>query len=101
MEHQELYTIRRSEDRDQNGVLELDSPNKDARRSYFGRALIGAVIETSFLALTATDPTRPDRVLGFAAFDSSPPGELADFTCYPTFLEHKFELPTVRTFSIS
>ncbi|KAL3662334.1 hypothetical protein V7S43_012661 [Phytophthora oleae] len=98
MEHQELYAIRRSEDRDQNGVLELDSPSKDARRSYFGRALLGAVIETSFLALTATDPTRPDRVLGFAAFDSSPSGELAEFTCYPAFLEHKFELPTASAF---
>ncbi|POM71218.1 Adenylate kinase [Phytophthora palmivora] len=98
MDHPELYTIRRSEDGDQNGVLELDSPNKDARRSYFGRTLLGAVIETSFLALTALDPTRPERVLGFAAFDSSPPGELAEATCYPTFLEHKFDLPPASAF---
>jgi adenylate kinase len=96
MDHPELYAIRRSEDHDQNGVLELDSPSKDARRAYFGRALLGAVIETSFLALTATDPTRPERVLGFAAFDSAPSGELADLTCYPAFLEHKLELPPVR-----
>ncbi|KAG2522644.1 hypothetical protein JM18_005971 [Phytophthora kernoviae] len=93
MDSQEPYFIRRSEDSDQNGVLELDAPSKDARRVYFGRALLGAVIETSFLSLTATDPTRPDRMLGFAAFDSSPPGELADAACYPAFLEHKFDLP--------
>ncbi|OWZ21862.1 Adenylate kinase [Phytophthora megakarya] len=98
MDHSELYTIRRSEDIDQNGVLELDSPNKDARRSYFGRALLGAVIETSFLALTATDPTRPERVLGFAAFESFPPGELAEATCYPAFLEYKFDLPPASAF---
>ncbi|KAG7378070.1 hypothetical protein PHYPSEUDO_010587 [Phytophthora pseudosyringae] len=98
MEHAELYAIRRSEDRDQNAVLELDSPSKDARRAYFGRALLGAVIETSFLALTATDPTRPERVLGFAAFDSSPPGELAEAACYPAFLEHKFDLPPASAF---
>ncbi|KUF90701.1 hypothetical protein AM587_10016303 [Phytophthora nicotianae] len=98
MDHPELYAIRRSEHGDQNGVLELDSPSKDARRSYFGRALVGAAIETSFLALTATDPTRPERVLGFAAFDSSPPGELADAACYPAFLEHKFDLPPASAF---
>ncbi|KAG6584602.1 adenylate kinase [Phytophthora cinnamomi] len=98
MDHAELYSIRRSEDGDQNGALELDSPSKDARRSYFGRALLGAVIETSFLALTATDPTRPDRVLGFAAFDSAPSGELNDTSCYPAFLEHKFELPPASAF---
>ncbi|KAL4101477.1 hypothetical protein PRIC1_005229 [Phytophthora ramorum] len=98
MDHQELYAIRRSEDRDQNGVLELDSPSKEARRTYFGRALLGAVIETSFLALTATDPARPDRVLGFAAFDNSPSGELADAACYPAFLEHKFDLPPPSAF---
>ncbi|KAG3025836.1 hypothetical protein PC121_g8193 [Phytophthora cactorum] len=98
MDHPELYAIRRSEHGDQNGVLELDSPSKDARRSYFGRALLGAVIETSFLALTATDPTRPERVLGFAAFDSSPSGELAEAACYPAFLEHKFDLPPASAF---
>ncbi|KAE9098018.1 hypothetical protein PF010_g15732 [Phytophthora fragariae] len=98
MDHTELYSIRRSEDRDQNGVLELDSPSKDARRSYFGRALLGAVIETSFLALTASDPTRPERVLGFAAFDTCPSGELNDVSCYPAFLEHKFELPPASAF---
>ncbi|KAF4044691.1 Adenylate kinase domain-containing protein [Phytophthora infestans] len=98
MDHAELYAIRRSEHGDQNGVLELDSPTKEARRSYFGRALLGAVIETSFLALTATDPTRPERVLGFAAFDSSPPGELNAAACYSAFLEHKFELPQASSF---
>lgn len=98
MDHAGLYSIRRSEDRDQSGVLELDSPSKDARRSYFGRALLGAVIETSFLALTATDPTRPERVLGFAAFDNSPSGELNDVSCYPAFLENKFELPPASAF---
>ncbi|RLN88671.1 hypothetical protein BBJ28_00009095 [Nothophytophthora sp. Chile5] len=89
----EPYAIRRSEDRDQGGVLELDVPNKEARKTYFGRVLLGAVIETSFLALTASDPERPERSLGFAAFDSSPPGELAELPCYPAFLEHKYDLP--------
>ncbi|RLN59957.1 hypothetical protein BBJ28_00003590 [Nothophytophthora sp. Chile5] len=89
----EPYAIRRSEDRDQGGVLELDVPSKEARKTYFGRVLLGAVIETSFLALTASDPERPERSLGFAAFDSSPPGELAELPCYPAFLEHKYDLP--------
>lgn len=98
MEHSALYAIRRSEERDENEILELDSPSKDARRAYFGHTQISAVIETSFLALTATDPMRPERILGFAAFDSSPTGELADIACYPTFLEHTFELPPASSF---
>ncbi|KAL7690721.1 putative cilia-and flagella-associated protein [Plasmopara halstedii] len=98
MEHSEVYTIRRSEERDQIQVLELDSPSKDARRAYFGRTQVGVVIETSLLALTATDPARPERVLGFAAFDSSPLGEVATEACFPAFLEHKFDLPPTSSF---
>jgi hypothetical protein len=92
------YVVRRSQDSDQQEVTELDYPSVDARKSFFGRVLVGAVVETSFLSLTATEPDRPDRVLGFAAFDSSPPGELADAGAADVheYLQYKYNLSDVR-----
>lgn len=91
------YAVRRSQDSDQQEVADLDYPSADDRKSFFGRVLVGDVVETAFLSLTATDPDRPDRVLGLAAFDSTPPGELADAGASNVhdYLQYKYDLPDV------
>lgn len=90
------FAIRRSVDADQNDVADLEFPDKNDRKTYFGRVLLGAVIETSLLALTATDPERPERILGFAAFDSRPPGDVGDHAVLHAYLLAKYDLPRVR-----
>uniref|UniRef100_K3WJG2 Cilia- and flagella-associated protein 61 N-terminal domain-containing protein n=1 Tax=Globisporangium ultimum (strain ATCC 200006 / CBS 805.95 / DAOM BR144) TaxID=431595 RepID=K3WJG2_GLOUD len=91
------YVIRRSVDSDHNDVMDVEFPDKNDRKTYFGRVLVSSVIETSFLSLTATDPNRPDRILGFAAFDSKPPGEIGDQAMYHAYLQSKYDLPQAST----
>ncbi|TMW55487.1 hypothetical protein Poli38472_010369 [Pythium oligandrum] len=93
------YAIRRAVDADQADVTDLDVPDAATRKRYFGRGLLGAVIETSVLALTATDSERPERVLGFAAFDDKPPTqELSERNeAFRTYLFNRFELPRAST----
>lgn len=91
------YAIRRSVDADQNDVMDLEFPDKNDRKTYFGRVLVNALIETSFMTLTATDPERPDRILGFAAFDNRPPGEVGDRASFNDYLFAKYDLSRVRT----
>lgn len=93
------YVVRRSLETDQQEVSDLDYPSADDRKQFFGRVLVGAVVETAFISLTATDPERPDRALGFAAFDSIPPGELAEAGASEVheYLQYKYDLPHVRS----
>ncbi|TYZ65955.1 hypothetical protein PybrP1_007064 [[Pythium] brassicae (nom. inval.)] len=91
------YAIRRSVDADQNDVVDLEFPDKTDRKTYFGRVLLSSVIETSLLALTATDPERPERILGFAAFDSRPPGEVGEHAALNDYLLSKYDLPRAST----
>lgn len=90
------YIVRRSVDADQNDVMDLEFPDKNDRKTYFGRVLLSSVIETSLLSLTATDPERPERILGFVAFDNKPPGEIGDRATYNDYLLYKYDLPRVR-----
>ncbi|DAZ99118.1 TPA: hypothetical protein N0F65_008423 [Lagenidium giganteum] len=98
MEQRSLYAVRRSVEADQNDVVDFEVPTKDDRKVYFGRVLLGNVIETSLLALTVTDAERSDRHVGFATFNDIPPGELAECTPYSAYLEDKYELPMASTF---
>ncbi|GLE09208.1 hypothetical protein PINS_up020799 [Pythium insidiosum] len=90
-----LYAVRRAVDADQALVSELEAPDAATRKQLFGRATLGAVIETSLLALTATDGSRPDRVVGFAALDDRPSApELSDrVEPLYAFLRDRFVLP--------
>lgn len=95
------YAIRRSMDADQGELMDLELPEKADRKTYFGRVLMSSVIETSLLSLTATDPDRAERILGFAAFDCRPPGELGEHEGFNAYVDYKYDLPPVRSSSHS
>lgn len=94
------YAIRRSMDADQGDLMDLELPEKADRKMYFGCVLMSSVIETSLLSLTATDPDRAERILGFAAFDCRPPGELGEHEGFNAYVDYKYDLPPVRVFLV-
>ncbi|KAJ0403232.1 hypothetical protein ATCC90586_001639 [Pythium insidiosum] len=90
-----LYAVRRAVDADQASIAELEFPDAATRKQLFGRSALGAVIETSLLALTACDGSRVDRVVGFVALDDKPSApELSDRAePFYAFLRDRFALP--------
>ncbi|KAF0692912.1 Aste57867_16060 [Aphanomyces stellatus] len=73
-------TIRRAQASDAGDVGELDSPEKTVQRLMFGRSHANALIETSYLALTAENAS--GEIVGFMSLNDHPPGDLSEEANY-------------------
>ncbi|OQR97708.1 adenylate kinase, partial [Thraustotheca clavata] len=82
--------IRRAQASDATDIASLSYPDKTLQRIVFGRGHVAALIETSYLALSAEDAS--GHVTAFLAVNDEPPSELAEDVDYFEYVAQNYTI---------
>jgi len=88
------YFIRRAQGNDASDIMDLEIPEKTIQRVLFGRVHISALIETSYLSLTAEN--KNGNVIAFIAVNDQPPGDLAEESDYIEYIACNYGLDDIE-----
>lgn len=91
-----MFRVRRAEGSDLKSILDYNQNRQDKNggEELFHHVHLPSLVENSFLSLTAVD--EQDDVIGFIAFDHSPPSGSCELDSdqFLQFLQESFILPT-------